>query len=658
MYTLFFVISITILLTALGLTIINSLNSNNKVRFFKPFYTMTAGVFLAITTMFLPINAPLFAEHGVGPLATLFSSLHTAIRFFIVDCDFELITTGIQDMSPLLQQCYLTLSSCLYIVAPLLTASIVLSFFENISAYNRYVFAYFRDTYIFSELNERSISLASSLKAADKKRLIIFTDVFDNDTESSYELLEKAKKLDAILFKKDITTINFKRHSTKTKLHFMIIGDDEFENFNQTVALVGKESPDEDTSFKIIRHYSYDYPRSDTRIYVFSTKGSIEQYLSALQPKYLKLRRINDVQSLIYKILYDDGMQIFDSAQETGETVYNSATGTYDPERKISAVVIGMGAYGTEMVRSLAWFAQMHPYKLEINAFDKDPLCDSKFHSLYPDLFDVNPAKVTLPEPEKDENGNYTVYPYRNGDYTTPGEAHYKISIHTDVNCDCFEFDHQLSLISDATYIFVSLGDDNANIRVATKARILMRRVGKNPVIHTVVHNPQKQDSLVNGKTVYGQSYNIVPYGDIHSTYSSACVLNSDLEDKALGRHLAYINQVVEFEGLVGEEREKKIAKEEESFWKYDYNYRSSTASVIHRKFKIECKIPGIDKAPQNRSEAENNFFREMEHKRWNAYVRSEGFVYAKVRDKLAKTHNLLVPFEDLPYEEKIKDDN
>ena len=134
--------------------------------------------------------------------------------------------------------------------------------------------------------------------------------------------------------------------------------------------------------------------------------------------------------------------------------------------------------------------------------------------------------------------------------------------------------------------------------------------------------------------------------------------INSDLEDKALERHLAYIKQVVENEGLTGEEREKKIAKEEESFWKYDYNYRSSIASVIHRKFKIECKVPGIDKAPAERSENENNFFREMEHKRWNAYVRSEGFVYAKVRDKLAKTHNLLVPFEDLPYEEKIKDDN
>ena len=47
-----------------------------------------------------------------------------------------------------------------------------------------------------------------------------------------------------------------------------------------------------------------------------------------------------------------------------------------------------------------------------------------------------------------------------------------------------------------------------------------------------------------------------------------------------------------------------------------------------------------------------------MEHKRWNAYVRSEGFVKSAKRDKLAKTHHLLVPFKELPYEEQIKDDN
>ena len=662
-----FLISATIFALALGFTIVNLFKSKNKVRFFKPFYVLITGVFLSITVLFIPMNYPMFEDHSFAPLVTVLSSVHTAIRFFIVDCDFELVLTGTVGMSALLKQCYLVFASILYVISPLLTASIALSFFENISAWFRFRCAFFRDTYIFSELNTRSISLAYSLKHSNPKRLIIFTDVFDDNDENSYELIDHAKKLDAILFKKDITIINFKKHSKKTKLHFFIIGNDEIENINQAVILASPASSDKNfISNPSGKHtFSYDFPRGDTRIFIFSTKGSIEQYLSAIHPKHLKLRRINDVQSLVYKILYDDGMQIFNSAVETGNTVYNTATKQDDPEKKISAVILGVDHYGTEMIKALTWFSQMHPYKLEINAFDKEKNSDLIFASGYPDLFDINPAKEKLPEPEKDENGNYKVYPFRNGDYYTPGESHYKISIHTKENFDTSEFDNKFSKITDASYIFISLGDDDTNIRIATKIRILLKRMNlkngtpdRSPVIHTIVHNPLKKDMLINGRTAAGTSYDIRPYGDIASTYSEACVLNSEVEDQALARHLKYVYRIVESEGLTGEERQSKIAAEEETFWRYDYNYRSSIASAIHSKFKKECDIPGSKKQPSERTEDENVFYRIMEHQRWNAYVRSEGYVFFEKRDKSAKTHHLLVPFDDLPYEEQIKDDD
>ena len=132
----------------------------------------------------------------------------------------------------------------------------------------------------------------------------------------------------------------------------------------------------------------------------------------------------------------------------------------------------------------------------------------------------------------------------------------------------------------------------------------------------------------------------------------------SELEKKALERHMAYTYQVIESNGLTGEKKDKAEREGIESFWRYDYNYRSSVASVIHSKMKKECNIPGSTKSISERTDAEKRFFRELEHKRWNAYVRSDGFVYAPIRDKLAKTHNLLVPFDKLPYEEQIKDDN
>ena len=45
-----------------------------------------------------------------------------------------------------------------------------------------------------------------------------------------------------------------------------------------------------------------------------------------------------------------------------------------------------------------------------------------------------------------------------------------------------------------------------------------------------------------------------------------------------------------------------------------------------------------------------------LEHMSWNAYMRSEGYVYGAKRDSTAKVHPDLVPFDELDEKEKLKD--
>ena len=60
-------------------------------------------------------------------------------------------------------------------------------------------------------------------------------------------------------------------------------------------------------------------------------------------------------------------------------------------------------------------------------------------------------------------------------------------------------------------------------------------------------------------------------------------------------------------------------------------------------------------------TEEERDLLERLEHRRWSAYMRSEGYVYsgstdASSRDDLAKMHNNLAPFDDLSEEDKRKD--
>ena len=76
--------------------------------------------------------------------------------------------------------------------------------------------------------------------------------------------------------------------------------------------------------------------------------------------------------------------------------------------KKINAIVVGMGLHGIEMTKSLAWFCQMDGYTAEINTFDIRDDAEDIFCSMCPELMS----------------------PEFNNNFSDPGEAQYKISIH------------------------------------------------------------------------------------------------------------------------------------------------------------------------------------------------------------------------------------
>ena len=586
--SLVFSIGILIMMGAISVAISNS-NYTKKHRF-NLFNALFAGVFLAAIVMFYPIHYALEESTVWGVWRAILLSIFNSMQLFAGGCEFAIVKEGLSFCPDGLDMIYQIWSATLFVFAPIFTFGFVLSLFKNVSAYIRYLSLFFRDVYVFSELNYKSIVLASDIKAKHKKAVIVFTDVFEENEEITFELIEEAKKLRAIRFKNDIVAVNFKRHSINKAISFFTIGLNETENLNQ--------------SLKLIERYK---TRENTNLYVFSTKVESELLVSSAEKGKIKVRRISEVQSLINRVLYERGEIIFESAKEN---IYGS--------KDISAVVIGMGRHGTEMVKALAWFCQMDGYNLEINAYDQDPLAEEKFIALAPELMSDDYNGVAL-----------------------EGEASYKISIHPGINVQTVSFINEISKVTNATYVLVALGDDDINISTAINLRMYFERMKIHPIIQTIVYNSEQKRALQGVENFKGQKYDVDFIGDMESSYIEDVIIDSELEEDALMRHLKW-----------GTEYE---------FWNFEYNYRSSTASAIHMKARIKCGIPGADKKTEELTDAERNIIEILEHKRWNAYMRSEGYVFSGSKDKdsrndLAKMHHDLVDFSSLTEEEKRKD--
>ena len=548
-------------------------------------YAFAGGVLLASVVMFYPVleNKP-----DVSCWKTLLLSVFSSMQLFTLGCEFDVVrSSAAGDIN------YQIWAAVLFFIAPFFTFGFVASLFQDFFAAMRLKWRKlaFKDVYVFSEMNEKSLYLAEDLHRNHKGSTVVFCDVFEEKDEQFYELSERAQKIGAICFKKDILVVNFKTCSSHKTVSFFTIGESESENLIQTL--------------KLIERY-----KTRSNVYVYAFSGGVEgEILTAQVDKgKVKLRRINEVRSLINRELYENGKLLFDSAAET------------EGNKKISAVVIGMGNHGTEMVKSLAWFGQMDGYDLEINAFDRDLLAAERFSAIAPELMD--------------EAHNGTV---------VEGESIYKITVHGGMDVESAAFVETVDRITDATFIFVALGNDRQNIMTAIGLRQKFEQMGAHPVIRAVVYNPQEREALTDIRNFRGQAYDIGFIGDLKSSYSEAVILNSEVEEKALARH--------------------KKWGDEESFWAFEYNYRSSIASAIHAKLKRDLGLPGIEKIPADRTEEERWALRRLEHRRWNAYMRSEGYVYAGTGDKsgrndLAKKHHCLVPFDKLSEEDQVKDDD
>lgn len=548
-----------------------------------------AGIGAASLVMFFGVHLGIAGTSFWGVLRAISLSLLNSIQLFAFGCEFGVAEQCVGICDKDLLPFYLLWASILYASAPILTFSAAMQLLMNWFAKLGWRGAFSREAYVFSHLNERSLTLARDIRKKHQKAAIVFMDVNKDDPDIS-PMMDDVKHMGAICFSTDILSANFGRHSAKKPLYFFAMGDDESENLDHALGLIERYKDN-----------------ANTHLYIFSTKIDSELTLTAVDKGQMKVRRINEVRSLVNHWLYAEGTALFESARPLP-----------NGEKSISAVVVGMGSHGTEMVKALTWYCQMDGYQVKINAFDKDPLAEDKFTAVAPEL----------------------MHPDYNG-VRVPGEAQYEITVHSGLDVQTASFAREIAKITDATYVVISLGSDELNLQTAVQLRMYFERIKIHPVIQAIMYNSQLKEALNGIQNHKKQLYDITFIGDLESSYTENMILNSQLEDRALEHHMQW--------------------GAEETFWTYEYNYRSSIATAIHQAARIFCGIPGAAKKGEELTIEERDVIEPLEHRRWNAYMRAEGYVYSgseaeESRNDLGKMHNDLVNFSNLSEEERRKD--
>lgn len=684
-----------------------------KERPVSPLKLITAGVFVAVMLLYLPIYYRWDGWHAdylyIRPLLL---TLIRTIQVFAMGAEVELVERTVAVEPAALKTVLCLYAMVLHVAAPMLTFGNVLFQFRNLTGELRIRFCSKRDIFVMSELNLQSITLAESIlsakeKAGEEKPLIVFCNVFTQIEEDNYELLLQARELSAVCLKKNISHIQFGKGDRRVEI--FLVGENETENNTQLVRLTNAlRETDQEISLNI-------FSSDPTTEYILDSLYLGDELLSGDFRKWLddhaddilrhgrwekkdcsmfgnfSVHHFDPIQNLVQDVLTKYDYADFKEIQKTAEKT-----------KTISVTVLGLGRHGTQFLKTAAWFYQRSGITVEFNVFDwgqenGDP--SQRLGQACPEL-------LKHPDPN------------------APGEAWYDIKVYPGIDCFGDGLDKTILETDSARFdktnlVFIALGDDDRNIRAAMTAerifaqKCMLNRDSQQPYIYAIVYDDEKADNLNRrGTPPCGNGEkNIRFVGTRMDQYSYALVQkNKEHGEDALTYHLDWLSKECQLRNVYnkaacgGQEDRyaavREMLDQDQKKWgngpiqweDKDFYYKNTDGSVNYdgnvNTLEVREKVKqymcesyyrksSLSKAIHREALQKIDFLTETcktgdgslclceicnkkritEHMRWNAYMRSQGYQRCEDhRDHTAKLHKSLVPWGELSWRDRFKD--
>lgn len=661
------ILSIVLLFVSLGVFVLSSVVTATRKRGEKLIF-FTVWLFIAILLYLASTGLGLLKDaqySGWDVILIIPDAVVKALQHFTMNiAPSDFITANAEVYSnTVIRAVFFILSSIYFIASPATGGMIIFNLACEIFPDLKFSWDNHSTKFIFSELNEYTLTLAESLKkkhdearrkydseSAENRYLYDVSITFTNAAPSGEgdtvfaEYSERAKNIGANLLKKDFKSLAVKRPAgfayllkrifsfgrvrKSTTLTYFLFGKNEAENIKDAIFLAdGAEN------------VKKSWAKFDkVQLHVLSNNDDADEIIShSFKSKNLSnvtVQVVREYSNMVYNLLDSKYSLFYSQLGWQNGTAENASKRAMSD---LSVVVIGCGGIGKQFIKAAYWCGQTLDASAKLNkrAFKITVISDNA-------TVVENQLKFDMPQAfEGDET--YGKMEFKNHSFGT--------------NDFFADFENCLN----ADYVLVALGNDDLNMRaarwVARRLNVANEHSNKRPVINFVIENEDLCTALrieeniasterKNSGNVGGAILN--PFGCLTERFDYNNVFLSQLENLAFVMDSAY-----------GGNANKTWT----AFVSDSYGRKSSMATAVHYKYKL-ASIGVIQSEDEwlnfensqvllkikNRLDVElcRNKLHYIEHIRWNAYMISEGYRCPSVDQFLN------MAFGYLPYENKV----
>ena len=620
--------------------------------------------------------------NGFSLLERIFQSIIQTLQSFSMDADYKdfveetsaWFTSGNSAFRMILGNVFGTVMSALYVAAPIMGGAILLEILTEMFPRLKLYLMPFRGKFVFSCLNEASITLAEDLYREDHykiifssgtvrlKPLIVFANTHaDSDPEQYSELSRRANALHAVCIREDIQSMSFRQADFA---YYFLIHEDEKKNISSILQILdlykdyksakGKESRGENAKGSGAA-VELLWPNSDRfeagndrkigrvlqRLWVWFQNTFLAQGLKPDAAFYvfcqselgestiidccrkadphdeLLVRPLRDYSNAALILLNDVPLfqPLLDREQKKPDL---SEDRLYpEPVNELHVAVIGSGFIAQEIFGDVFSIGQMCGYQLYIHVLSLTPEdMELALESRSPQLLEsCKPSSPLLEIFQKE--GQAVLAP------------RYAVVTGLDTKINALNLrEYPEEILEKTDYYIIALGDDQkamevtSHLKTELTKRAIRKGVSRHPVIAPAIFNDDLAFAAAHtpgGKLAHYEPW-VCPFATMRQRFSCRNVFMRDFSERAKAGSALY---------------DQKVHSEHMG---YTYRYRQNMMKALHAPYKLFAmgRIRGIRKedgaamryigSGAKLNSAEEKAFAWMEHRRWNACTRFLGF--------------------------------